>query len=294
MTIGSDDRYDMPEAAEARVDLHLHSTCSDGLSRPEEVVEAALERDLKAIALTDHDTVAGIAEARRRAGEVGLGFVPGIEFSCYDDSGSTHLLGYFINPEDRDLEEYLRVMQDDRLLRAERMVEKLNRLGLGITIESVLLEAEPSKLIARPHVARALVAGRWIKDYGEAFARFLAAGQPAYVPTRRISPAEGVERIHAAGGLAILAHAGKTHSEVAIRGLAASGLDGLEILHPDHGIVEVRKLRRLAAELDLLETGGSDWHGHSDRRRGQLASQPVPYDWYLRLRGAAELRRSTV
>jgi predicted metal-dependent phosphoesterase TrpH len=258
------------------------------------VVTAALERQLQAIALTDHDTVAGLAEAGRKAAEVGLAFVPGIEFSCYDETGSTHLLGYFINREDPDLLEYLESMQESRLRRAERMVEKLTRLGLEVTIESVLAEAQPSRLIARPHVARALVAGRWVKDYGEAFARFLAAGQPAYVPTQRISPAEGIERIQAAGGLAVLAHAGKTHSEVAIRGLADEGLDGLETLHPDHGIIEVRKLRRLALELDLLETGGSDWHGHNDRRRGQLASQPVPYDWYLRLREAAERRSSKV
>ncbi len=294
MTIGSNRTYDVPEPVTARVDLHLHSTCSDGLSRPAEVVAAAQESGLLAIALTDHDTLAGIVEARQKAEQLDLAFVPGIEFSCHDETGSTHLLGYFIDTQHPDLLEHLRAMQADRLGRAEAIVAKLNGLGLGVTFESVLAQAAPSRLIARPHVARALVDGGWVQDYGEAFARFLAAGQPAYVPTLRISPQEGIGRIQAAGGLAVLAHPGKTHGKQAIRRLAAAGLDGLETLHPEHGIFEVRKLRRLAAELDLLETGGSDWHGRSDRRRGQLGSQPVPYEWYLQLRQEAERRRSEV
>ncbi|UCF20362.1 MAG: PHP domain-containing protein [Gemmatimonadota bacterium] len=291
VTTGSEGTYDLPEPGAARVDLHLHSTCSDGLSRPAEVVDAAQESGLLAIALTDHDTVAGIAEARQRAERLDLAFVPGIEFSCHDETGSTHLLGYFIDPQNGGLLECLGAIQADRLNRAEAIVAKLNGLGLEVTFEAVLAQAAPSRLIARPHIARALVEGGWVKSYGEAFARFLAAGQPAYVPTLRISPAEGIARIQAAGGLAVLAHPGLTHGEQAIRRLAAAGLDGLETLHPEHGPCEVRKLRRLAAELDLLETGGSDWHGRSDRRRGQLASQAVPYEWYLKLSQAAERRR---
>jgi 3',5'-nucleoside bisphosphate phosphatase len=285
--ISSADKFDAPAQVEDRIDLHMHSSCSDGRAEPAAVIAAAKEKDLKAVALTDHDTVSGLAEAMAAAEALGLAFVPGIEFSCYDDAGSTHLLGYFIDPSHVKLAEYLEGARRKRVARAARMVEKLGLLGVDISLEEVNSQASASGLIARPHVARALVEGGWVKSYREAFDRFLAAGQPAYVPTWRISPGEGIGRIQEAGGLAVLAHGGKTHSDEAIRRLVGEGLDGLEILHPEHGPDEVGRLRRLAAELELLETGGSDWHGPLDGRRGQLRSQPVPYEWYLRLREAA-------
>lgn len=288
------DRYDAPVDVGPRIDLHLHSLCSDGRSRPAEVMAAAAREGLKAVSLTDHDTVSGIDEASRSAHELGLEFVPGIELSTYDESGSTHLLGYCIEPGNPDLLEFLERARESRLGRAREIVERLNRLGIGLGLEDVLTEARPGGLIARPHIARALVAGGWVRHYAEAFTRFIAAGQPAYVPTRHSEPGGGIGLIHRAGGLAFLAHCGKSHTEAAIRGLVDAGLDGLEILHPEHGPVEVRKLRRLTAELDLLESGGSDWHGPRDDRRGLLASQPVPYDWYLRLRAAVATRRSAV
>ncbi len=285
--IDSTDRYDAPSHVEDRIDLHLHSTRSDGRVEPAEVMAAAKEKGLKAVALTDHDTVAGIDEATAAAEALELEFVPGIEFSCYDDSGSTHLLGYYVDPTYGDLVEYLDDARKKRVVRARRMIEKLERLGIQISLEAVLEQAAADGLIARPHVARTLLEQGHVKTYREAFDRFLAAGQPAYVPTWRISPAEGIQRIHAAGGLAVLAHGGKTHGDDAIDSLAREGLDGLECLHPEHGPIEVRRLRSLAAEYGLLETGGSDWHGPHDSRRGQLGSQPVPYEWYLRLRDAA-------
>jgi predicted metal-dependent phosphoesterase TrpH len=286
----ADDRYDVPGNVEDRVDLHLHSTCSDGLSDPAAVIAAAQGVGLRAVALTDHDTLAGVEEAQAAASDVGMHFVPGIEFSCYDDLGSTHLLGYFVDPGYQELADYLADARERRLRRAEKIVEKLNGLDVPIRLEDVQAQASSRGLIARPHVARALVEGGWTRTYGEAFGRFLAAGQPAYVPTWRMSPEEGIRRIQDAGGLAILAHAGKSHRESTIRELVSAGLDGLETLHPEHGPYEVRRLRRLVAEHDLLETGGSDWHGPHESRRGQLASQPVPYEWYLRLREAAGRR----
>lgn len=286
----TEDRFDAPPDVVDRVDLHLHSDASDGLLRPAEVIAAAHEEGLKAVALTDHDTVGGLDEAQQAAASLAVPFVPGIEFSCYDDSGSTHLLGYYIDPGHARLLEYLEDARQRRVLRAERMLEKLKRLGVELTLDEVKAQASEDGLIARPHVARALVSGGWVESYNRAFARFLAAGQPAYVPTWRMSPADGIGRIQEAGGLAILAHGGKSHSESAIRALAEAGLDGLETLHPEHGPYEVRRLRRLVAELDLLETGGSDWHGPRETRRGQLASQPVPYEWYIRLREAAIAR----
>ncbi len=284
------DEYGIPEEFDLRIDLHMHSTCSDGLADPAIGMETAKEKGLAAVALTDHDTLAGLPEAAARAAELDLSFVPGIEFSAYDDSGSTHILGFFVNGDDRALSEHLESALESRQRRAEKIVSKLNEVGLEVTMDDVRAQASEGGLIARPHVARALVAGGWVRSYGESFGRFLAAGQPAYVPTRRIAPAEAIRLIHGAGGLAILAHAGKTHSVTTIRELVEAGLDGLEVLHPDHGPYEVQRLRMLADELGLLETGGSDWHGPHDSRRGQLASQPVPYEWYERLRDAAEAR----
>lgn len=281
------DRFDVPSDVIERVDLHLHSNRSDGLAEPKAVIAAAQEAGLRAVALTDHDTVSGVQEAAEAAEEVGLAFVPGIEFSCYDESGSTHLLGYFVDTGHAEFADYLARARRLRVERAEQMVEKLNRLGVDVTLDDVKAQASEAGLIARPHVARALVAGGWVKEYNEAFYRFIADGQPAYVPTWRLHPAEGIRRIQEAGGLAILAHGGKSHSESAIRALVDAGLDGLEVLHPEHGPYEVRRLRRLVEQHGLLETGGSDWHGPHDGRRGQLASQPVPYEWYVRLRDAA-------
>jgi hypothetical protein len=283
-------RFDAPADVADRIDLHLHSNRSDGLLEPAAVIAAAREAGLRAVALTDHDTLNGVGEAAEAAAEIGLPFVPGIEFSCYHDSGSTHLLGYFVDHGHAELVEYLARARQLRFERAQEMVEKLKQLGVDLTVDDVRAQASEQGLIARPHVARALVAGGWVKDYNEAFYRFIAAGQPAYVPTWRLSPADGIRRLQEAGGLAILAHGGKSHSESAIRALVDAGLDGLETLHPEHGPYEVRRLRRLAEQHELLETGGSDWHGPHEGRRGQLASQPAPYDWYVRLRDAAEER----
>jgi predicted metal-dependent phosphoesterase TrpH len=269
-----------------RVDLHVHSNRSDGRADPAEAMAAAKEKGLLAVALTDHDTLDGVEEAARAAEELSLAFVPGLEFSAYDESGSTHLLGYYVDPGHAELREYLSGALRSRIDRAGRMVEKLNRLGVELTLDEVRAQAS-GDLIARPHVARALLAGGWVNNYVEAFDRLIADGRPAFVPTQRIEPAEAIRRVHEAGGLAVLAHGGRSHDDAAILQLADSGLDGLEVLHPDHGPVQVERLRRLAHELGLLETGGSDWHGPHDSRRGQLASMPVPYEWYERLRDAA-------
>ena len=287
MSAAIDSSFDVPAQAGKRVDLHLHSTCSDGRLKPAAVMEAAGEVGLGVAALTDHDTLAGIDEAARAAEDLGLEFVPGIELSTYDGNVSTHILGYFIDVTDQNFAEHLTEAREARARRAREMVDKLNALGLGLTIDQVIAQASVEGLIARPHVARALLEGGWVKSYREAFDCFIAAGRPAYVPTQRLEPAAGIAMIQAAGGVAVLAHPAIAHDEEAIRGLAEAGLDGLETLHPDHDRSTVQRLRRLAGELSLLETGGSDWHGPHNGGHGPLASQPVPYDWYLRLRAAA-------
>lgn len=272
------------------VDLHLHSNASDGRLAPAAVVAAAAEMGLDAVALTDHDTVDGLEEAEDAALELGLEFLPGIELSTYDDHGATHLLGYGFDPAAADLTSFLEAARELRLARAGAIVEKLNTLGLEVSLEEVRAQAGARGLIARPHIARALVQGGWVKSYRLAFDRFIAAGQPAYVPTRLASPEEGIRHIQAAGGVAVLAHAGNSHDKARIREMVDAGLDGLEIYHPDHGPLEMNRLSDLAEELGLLTTGGSDWHGPLDGRRGRLGQQPVPYEWFRELKRVGDSR----
>jgi predicted metal-dependent phosphoesterase TrpH len=285
------EELDLPDLEVAGVDLHVHSTCSDGRIPPGDVVEAAAAAKLAVLALTDHDTVAGHAEAGTAARAAGIEFVGGIELSTHDESmGGTHLLGYHVDGSSLELTAYLAEARDGRRDRARAIVGRLNGLGVGVTVDDVFAHVSEAGLVARPHVARALLDGGWVRSYREAFERFIAAGRPAYVPAGRITPAEGIALIRGAGGIAVLAHPGDAWSDGAIRDLTDAGLDGIEVLHPEHGRETVRRLRRLAASCALLETGGSDWHGPGGGRARRLGAQPVPYDWHVRLAEAAGVR----
>lgn len=240
-----------------------------------------------AFALTDHDTVDGLAGARAAATAAGLEFVPGIEVSAHDERrGSVHVLGYFIEGEDAKLLTLLNGFRERRVERAREIVERLNGLGVALTYEQVSAHARGG-LIARPHVARALLEGGWVRNFDEAFGRYIADGRPAYVPTRYATPQEAIAAIHAAGGLAVLAHPGKRADDEWIHELHELGLDGLEVLHPEHGPREAQRFRRLARRLHLLATGGSDWHGPREQAHGGLGSQAVPYEYYEALKARA-------
>lgn len=279
--------FDIPSAPEERADLHLHSTASDGRLTPPAVMRAAREAGLRAAALTDHDTLAGVAEARAAAESLGLEFVPGIELSTYEeDAGSTHILGYYLSETDPTLAAQLEEALMRRGERAREIVERLNDLGVGVTVAEIFALGSPAGLVTRAHIARALVDGGWISSYRAAFDRYLGADGPAYVPIRRLQPAQGIALIHGAGGVAVLAHPGAAFDEAWIGKLVESGLDGIEVLHPDHDRATVRRIRRLADRLGLLETGGSDWHGPNGGVR-RLATQPVPYEWCRRMREEA-------
>lgn len=281
--------FDVAESPEGRVDLHLHSTASDGRLRPRAVMRAAADAGLAAVALTDHDTLAGIDEAREAALALEIEFVPGIELSTYrEEEGTAHLLGYFVRGDDPALARHLERARSRRRDRAREIVGRLNTIGVPVTVEEVFAQTSSEGLISRAHIARALVEGGHVRSHGEAFGRYIGADGPAYVPTLRLNPEAGIRLLHGAGGLAVLAHPGEEWSEERIRAFAEAGLDGLEVLHPDHDRRTVVRLRRLAASLDLLETGGSDWHGPRHGSGRSLATQPVPYGWYARLRDAAE------
>jgi predicted metal-dependent phosphoesterase TrpH len=258
------------------VDLHTHSTASDGSRSPAEVVNAAKAAGLSALALTDHDTLAGVAAAREAGSHVGMRVITGVELSAVEGDLETHVLGLHMT-ELGEMEHRLVSLREMRVNRAARIVERLNALGIGVTFESVVQHAAGGA-IGRPHVARALIAGGWALDFREAFDRYLGNGKPAFVAKDKLPMSEAIGLIHRAGGLAILAHPGPQCTRDRITALMSVGLDGLEILHPSHSWDDSQRLDALATELDLVRSGGSDWHGASDGARS-LGMMRVPSQW---------------
>ena len=252
------------------IDLHTHSTASDGSLTPRGLVQAGLKAGLKALALTDHDTVEGVAEALAAGRELGLEVVPGVEISVQGDGHSgrpagLHVLGYFVDHQHPGLLEGLRTLQAARAERNPRIVRKFNELGIPLTMEEVAKHAG-GDLVGRPHFAQALIERGIVRDRGEAFARFLAAGAKAYVPKFRFPPAEGLGMLRAAGGVPVLAHPGLLklslpELESLVRRLMDHGLEGLEALYSEHDTAIRRALTSLAARLGLAVSGGSDFHG---------------------------------
>lgn len=276
-----------------RVDLHLHSTASDGRLSPAEVVREAAERGLAGISLTDHDTVAGLEEAAAEAERRGIRFLPGAELSANEPGRSIHLLAYGFAPGAPDLVEFLRGYRADRERRATRMVERLNELGVALTVEAVRRECGAG-VATRAHVARALVAEGLVPATREAFVRWIARGRPAFVEKRPTPPELVIRVVHGAGGVVLVAHPGRVHRPRDIRRWIAAGLDGVEILHPENRPATRRSLEGLAREHGLLRGGGSDWHG-PDSERADLGSERVPLAWMDAIAaraGAAEAERT--
>jgi len=268
-----------PAGTTAFVDLHMHSTASDGSRSPAEVVRAAKRASLVAIALTDHDTVAGLAEARGVGAELGVRIVNGVELSAVEGQTETHLLGLHLR-DTTVLDHELGQLREMRGRRAARIVELLQSQGVQVTLDDVLLQAG-SGAIGRPHVARALVADGWAIDVRDAFDRYLGAGRPAFVAKDQLGMREAIAMVHAAGGLAILAHPGSGGTRERIEALAALGLDGVEVKHPSHSPQDVARLRACVDQLGLIASGGSDWHGAADGPR-TIGMMHVPIEWLRR------------
>ncbi|WP_329271247.1 PHP domain-containing protein [Streptomyces sp. NBC_01451] len=248
-----------------RIDLHCHSTASDGTDTPAELVRNAAAAGLDVVALTDHDTTRGYAEAIA-ALPAGLTLVTGAELSCRLDGVSMHMLAYLFDPEEPELLAERELVRDDRVPRAKGMVAKLQGLGVPIAWEQVARIAGDGS-VGRPHVATALVELGVVPTVNDAFTgNWLADGARAYVPKHETDPFEALRLIKGAGGVAVFAHPaaskrGRTVPESAIAELAAAGLDGIEVDHMDHEPATRARLRGLAAELGLLGTGSSDYHG---------------------------------
>lgn len=258
------------------VDLHAHSTASDGSLPPADAVHTAHAAGLAAFALTDHDTLAGIPEAQAAADVCGLRLIPGVELSVHQGTEEVHLLGLHIR-DVAALQERLEEFRGYRRTRAEAMVAKLNAHGVPVTFEAVLAEAAGGA-IGRPHVARALLAGGHVRDMREAFDRWLGAAKPAYVDKERLDIADGIRIIHDAGGIAVYAHPGSDGRREKVEPLVAAGLDGIEVRHPSHSREDELRLASLAAFFGLVVSGGSDWHGAMHGGR-VLGAMQVPASW---------------
>lgn len=278
-------------AAPAFVDLHTHSTASDGSRSPGDVVREAQRIGLLAIALTDHDTVAGLAEATAAGRSAGVRVVAGVELSAVEGEVETHILGLHLR-DVHAIEQALNGLRDMRRTRAERIVARLNELGVRITMESVLqqLGDAPGAAIGRPHVARAMVAEGWATDLRDAFDRYLGNGKPGFVQKDRLDMKDAIALIHDAGGLAVLAHPASGGTRERVESLAALGMDGVEVRHPSHSADDVKRLTALVEYFGLVPSGGSDWHGAPTGAR-TLGMMRVPADWLTlqdgRLRPAA-------
>jgi 3',5'-nucleoside bisphosphate phosphatase len=247
-----------------RADLHVHSNASDGTDPPREVMRRAAQAGLDAVALTDHDTVAGIEPAREALPQA-LTLVPGMELSCRLDGHSLHLLAYLFDPGEPELAGQTRRIRDDREVRARAMVRLLADLGVAISWDQVAAIAGMG-VVGRPHIAQALVASGAIAEPGQAFTRdWIGEGGRAYVVRYALDPVDAIRMVRAAGGVTVLAHPragrGWVVSDEQIAGLAAVGLAGVEVFHPDHPDSERAVLLGLARDLGLVATGGSDDHG---------------------------------
>lgn len=258
---------------DARIDLHTHSRASDGEFTAAEVAEQAHAAGIAVWALCDHDTVAGLADAGAAAQARGIRLVPGIELSAFLDSKEIHLLGHFVDPAHRSMREFEDLLADHRRVRMTHIVSRLADLGLRIRVEDIE-KWSGGKTIGRPHVARAIVEAGGVANVKEAFDRYLGEGRPAYVPRFRLEAEDAVKLVRGAGGTATAAHPGvsrlERHDLVRLR---AAGVDGLEVHHVDHVPSQREKYLRLADELGMVPTAGSDYHGPNvapDRRLGDV------------------------
>jgi predicted metal-dependent phosphoesterase TrpH len=262
------------------VDLHLHSTASDGHLEPDEVVSRAAAAGISAIALTDHDTLAGVAAAMAAGERLGVRVIGGCEFSCAAPWGEMHVLGYFLPGASDTLDAFLAGCRADRVRRARAMVDRLRRLGIELTFEDVL-HASGGGALGRPHVARALVARGAARDITEAFDKYLGRGRPGFVEKTLPAFREVARIAHSVGGLVSAAHLKDRATRPVLERFRDEGLDALEVRHPSHSPEVRERLAGLATELGLLPTGGSDWHGESEAEgsHGSIGSQDVPAAW---------------
>lgn len=274
------------------IDLHAHTTHSDGQRSPEELLTEAAAANISVLAVTDHDTVSGIADAKVAAARVGIRLIPGIELSAELHGREVHVLGHLLDETSPALLELGRSLLDERRERMERMVARARKLKLDITMEQVIANSGGDNL-GRPHLALALVNKGYASSVKEAFKRWLADGQPLCVERRTMSAREAIELIHRAKGTASLAHPGANRvSQQELKVLAEQGLDAVEANHPEHVPSQVQAFERWAAALGLLITGGSDYHGPKVQPDRKLGDRYIDEVRFAKLEERAQSRRA--
>jgi predicted metal-dependent phosphoesterase TrpH len=271
------------------IDLHLHTTASDGRSTPEQLVQRAARAGLHTIAVTDHDTTAALAPASAAAAPLGIRVVPGIEVTAVHDGTDVHLLGYFFDPAHPELVEFMAAQRADRHRRVLEIIDRLRDLGVVVEAGQILKSAAKitGKALGRPIVAQLLVSTGHARDMADAFDRYLAAGRPAFVPRRGAAPVEVIRLIDRAGGVVSFAHPGKLGLDHLLAPLAAAGLAAVETFHPDHDDVAVEKYEAMAEALSLARSGGSDYHGPGSGRAEALGQVTMPQEAFDALAGRA-------
>lgn len=258
------------------IDLHIHTRESDGTYSPRGAVKAAKKYGLKAIGITDHDTIEGIEPAMAAGEELGIEVVPGIELNTDYGDWDVHILGYYMDIKDRGFLELLERLRDQRVQRIERFIERLETIGIRVSIERVE-ELAGRGSMGRPHLARALVEKGYANSVGDAFIRYLERGRPAFVERYPFEPKEAVDAILKAGGIPILAHPGFLNRDQIIYELVDNGLMGIEAYHSEHTREHTEHYLALAGDMGLLVTGGSDCHGPGVKDRIRMGTVEVPY-----------------
>jgi hypothetical protein len=271
-------------------DLHLHTHFSDGTFSPEELTGHGQRLGFAALALTDHDSVEGCARMAAACGAAGIEFITGTELTAERNDTEVHLLGYFLDTQNERLLAELARFQAVRQDRIREMVARLNGLNLPLEAETVFALAN-CKSPGRPHVARAMVQAGLVKNLDEAFARFLKKNRPAWVPKAKMSALEGVELIHQAGGLAVMAHPGLNRTDEIIPALVEAGLDGIECFHTKHSTAMSERYLEIADQFHLLVTGGSDCHGFS-KGKPLIGTVKLPYEHVEKLKSKVGSRKS--
>ena len=267
------------------MDLHIHSTFSDGILTPSELVDMAKTEGLSAISITDHDTAAGTDEALERGRQQSIEVVPGIEISSWYNSTSMHILGYWFKHDDQQFRSRLQELQDGRHVRNVKIIENLNRLGITVSIDELANYSEYGQT-GRPHIARLLEDKGIVKSVEQAFQYYLGKGKAAYADRFKFAAHDAIAMIREAGGVAVLAHPANLDPSLRtipalLRNLQGIGLGGVEVFYPSHTAKAVKKLKKMAGELDLLVTGGSDFHGFErsgNNTRRKHGFFHVPYE----------------
>lgn len=268
------------------VDLHTHTTASDGTLSPEALVHEAADAGLAGIGITDHDTINGVAAGLAAGEREGIIVVPGVEINTDFRSTEVHVLGYYIDIESPRLSEELQRLRDERFNRGKRIVERLNQLGMNISMERVQ-EISGGGAIGRPHVARAMVEAGYVSSVNSAFGKWLIRGTPAYVERYKLTPVQAIEIITEAGGVPILAHPGDAKCDDIIPDLVKAGLKGFEAAHTDHSSHQRKHYIKLARKYHVLATGGSDYHGPNEMKQFPVGHVTVDLDVVNALRELA-------